>query len=120
METFKDVYYFKLLSNYEFTYNRIAETRRKEFLEHISQEFAAAEQDGSLDIDASYTDAEAARVRIIIDAPQNYPTYGVMITMERQIRSLESEIASIKNSLSYRVGRAITVLPRRLKDIIRK
>jgi len=63
---------------------------------------------------------EAARVRIIIDAPQNYPTYGVMITMERQIRSLESEVASLKNSLSYRVGRMITALPRRLKDIVRK
>jgi len=119
-DTFKDVYYFKLLSNYEFTYNRIAEVRRKEFLEHISAEFTEAEKDGSLDLDASYTESEAARVRIIIDAPQNYPTYGMMITLERQVRSLESEIASLKSSLSYRVGRALTAVPRKLKDLIRK
>lgn len=118
--TFKDVYYFKLLSNYEFTYNRIAEARRKEFLEHISAEFSQAERDGDLDIDSSYTDAEAARVRIIIDAPQNYPTYGTMIKLERQVRSLESEIAALKNSRSYKVGRLITAAPRKLKDLIRR
>jgi glycosyltransferase involved in cell wall biosynthesis len=119
-EKFKDVYYFKLLSNYEFTYNRIAQSRRKEFLEHISLEFAQAEKDGWLDMDASYTDAEAARVRIIIDAPQNYPTYGAMIKLERQVRSLESEINALKNSRSYKVGRLITAAPRRLKNFLRR
>lgn len=119
-ETFKDVFYYKMLSNYEFTYNRIAESRRKEFLEHISAEFAQAENDGSLDMDASYSESEAARVRILIDAPQNYPTYGVMIRLERQVRSLESEVNVLKNSLSYRVGRLITAAPRKLKAIIRR
>ena len=43
-----------------------------------------------------------------------------MISLERQVRSLEGEIASLKNSLSYRVGRILTAAPRKLKAIIRK
>jgi glycosyltransferase involved in cell wall biosynthesis len=119
-ETFKDVYYFKLLSNYEFTYRRIAEAARSAFLSHISAEFQAAEESGDLDIGKSYTQNEAARVRILIDAPETYPAYGAQLVLEARIHALESELSAIKSSASYRAGRLLTAVPRRLRSLLRR
>lgn len=119
-ERFKDLYYFKLLSNYEFTYRRIAEAARAEFLRHISAEFKAAEESGALNAEKSYTENEAARVRILIDAPETYPAYGAQLVLEARIHALESELSALKNSASYRAGRLLTAAPRKLRGLLRR
>ena len=39
---------------------------------------------------------------------------------KRIASSLEAESIAIKNSVSYRVGRAITAIPRKLRDLLKK
>jgi glycosyltransferase involved in cell wall biosynthesis len=119
-ETFRDVYYFKLLSNYEFTYRRIAQAARPEFLAAISAEFREATESGQLDMAKAYTQNEAARVRILIDAPETYPAYGTQLALEARIRALESELSAVKCSASYRVGRLLTAAPRGLRRLMRR
>ncbi len=119
-ETFRDAYYFKLLSNYEFTYRRIAQAARPAFLAAISAEFREAEESGQLDTAKAYTENEAARVRVLIDAPETYPAYGTQLILEARVRALESELSAVKNSASYRVGRLLTAAPRRLRNLLRR
>ncbi len=119
-ETFKDIYHFKLLSNYEFTYRRIAAEMRGEFLRHIAEEFRAAKASGELDMAKSYTDLEAERVRILIDAPETYPLYGRQIALEARVRALESELFAIRRSASFRLGRLLTSVPRKLRNAVKR
>jgi glycosyltransferase involved in cell wall biosynthesis len=115
---FKDVYFFKLLSNYEFTYRRIAEAARPKFLSHISAEFRRALETGDLEMSKSFTDLEAERVRILIDAPEAYPAYGAQLVLEARLRALEGELSAIMGSASYRAGRLLTAGPRALRALI--
>lgn len=117
-ETFKEIYYFKLLSNYDFTYNRIARERKNEYLLAISEEFKREYESGDMDIDRIYTPNEAARVRILIDAPLTYEVYAQVHALEARNAALTSELAAIKNSASFKLARKLTALPRKVRDII--
>lgn len=119
-DIFKDQYFFKLLHNYEFTYMRIAQESRAEFINRISAEFKDAEACGDLNVERVYTKSEAERVRILIDDPASYPSYGATIALRQRISALESELNAIKGSMSFRIGRAMTALPRRLVDLLRR
>ena len=119
-DTFKDIYYFKLLSNYDFTYHRIAKERKNEYLLSISEEFKREYESGDMDIDMVYSPNEAARVRILMDAPLTYDVYAQVHALEARNEALSSELAAIKNSASFKLARKLTALPRKLRDIIRR
>lgn len=109
-ERFKYVYWRKKYSNYVFTLNRIGNEYKKEYVDCISKEFKRAEQLGELCQDA-FPVTQWSGVQFLIKDSEGY--YRLCTTPGGAAAA--AEIEKIKNSNSYKLGFALTSIPRKIK-----
>lgn len=109
-ERFKYVYWRKKYSNYVFTMNRIGNEYKKEYVEQISKEFKRAEQLGELD-QSAFPVTQWSGVQFLMKDPEGY--YRLAIAPGGAAAA--AEIQKIKNSNSYKLGFALTSIPRKIK-----
>lgn len=117
-EKIKQVYWRKRVQNYEVTMTRIDAGVLPEYRARISREMKEGLDRGEYSLEA-FPEAERERVdaylnnRPIAEMPQiSYLPPG-----EQQARA---ETQLIMNSASYRIGRAITLIPRKLRDLAKR
>ena len=96
------------------------DVRQLEYLLTISEEFKTAFENGDLVFENSFSKLESQRVRLIIESPLSYPLFDKIIALEAQNKSLKSEIAAIKNSKSFKVGRMLTNPLRSIRNKIKR
>jgi hypothetical protein len=124
-ERFKYIYWYKKYGNYMNTVYRISEVYRKEYIYRFSQEFKRADQLGELDRSV-FDDFQWGRIQLIMNNPDGYCSIvlaGVdkqkIGALERRIADLEHEFNDMRNSVSFRTGRVLTSIPRKLRDLLR-
>ena len=131
------------MKNYDFTYNRVAQEYKREFLNRYAADFRKIREDGELR-ENLYTQQQWERLESITEDPDLFyythcprellfeaePAEGLP---EEQIFELRARLQAakklleeskwetrvVKSSLSYRLGRVITWLPRMLRATIR-
>lgn len=109
---FLSIYSFLKFRHYLFTFDRIAEEYKRMFLKHFSEEFNSAIQNGELD-ESLFTPDEWQKLFGIIKDPEAFYFEGI-------INNFRSQLDSVLNSSSYRVGRMITFIPRKLRGILER
>lgn len=107
-----------LFRNELFTYGRIAEELRPEYVDFISKDFAKLIADEELEL-SRFSDAELERLRCIMSEPEEFLRVKEG-SNPTKIERLEKEVERYRSSTSYKVGKAVTGLPRALKRALRK
>lgn len=110
-ERFKYVYWVKKFSNYGATLARIGNEYKREYIQRISAEFNRAEQLEELK-KSEFPSNKWEELRFLMKDPDGY-YYSVLRAGES---NAAKELEIVKNSTSYKVGFAITSMPRRLKE----
>ena len=120
------------------TIQRISLNFRKEYIYRFSQEFKRADQLGELSKDV-FDDFQWGRIQLIMNNPDGYYSmimsgvdkermrqleqkageYDRIRNLEPKLNSLEHEFNDMRNSVSFRTGRAITSIPRMVRDTIK-
>ena len=136
LEQFFPYYVVKKYDNYLFTYNRIGDEFKLEFLQRFSREFNEYKAKGLLSEDA-FTKNKLHTLSMIMNNPEQYyytHSNGINIdlhpsqdpNLELHLKHAlymqkraEREIHLIHKSASYRIGRFITFIPRVLRKIYR-
>ncbi len=121
------------MSNYNFTLNRIAPEYQQEFLQRYAADFIKIRNNGEL-YRSLYTEKQWQRLNDIMECPE-YVFYSEYFkpervreqkekvaalkkelrTLRKQRDSLQRKLTKLKGSKSYRICRAITWLPRRIR-----
>ena len=114
---FKYMYSLKKLHNYNFTLQRIGDQFKKEYVQRISREYKKAEANGELKQEL-FQPAEWDNLMLLIKDPEAY--YFKICVKNKQIRSLEKKVASLENSTSMKVGRAIMFIPIKIKKLLKR
>jgi len=109
-ERFKSYYYLKRFHNCMFTLTRISSQFKQEYVGRISAEFNRADALGELDFSA-FTGAEKERLLFLMRDPKNF----CLSVMENR-----SQYENILNSKTYRIGRMVTYIPRKIRDLLKK
>ena len=128
-------------TNYMWTMTRIGEKYRRQFLERMSEEFAVLMRDGELNKD-NFTTLQWTRLNRIIDDPVEYyfteiydhslarnpldlrrasgaaktATDKQLAETRKQRDVARREIELIHSSWTYKIGRFITYIPRKIRD----
>lgn len=117
-EKFISKYYRIKYGTYMFTYRRVAPEFKMVFLRRMSVEFYTARSEGQLDRSA-FTSSQWTQLNRIIDSPEDVfaeegITTGLLTRkqLENRLLRAESDLEAIRESLSFRIGNAITFLPR--------
>ena len=100
-ERFKGMYWYKKYNNYIGTIRRIGMEYRREFVERFSAEFKRGLE--KKELDPSVFSVAAWKI----------------MQLERKNQKLSNELAMIKSSKSYRIGRILLFIPRKLKEWIK-
>ena len=100
---FKYMYSLKKFHTYNFTLQRIGEQFKREYVQRISQAFYPVEWYDMM---------------LLLQDPDAY--YFKMCLKNKQIRSLEKKVASLENSTTMKVGRAIMFIPLKIKKLFKK
>ena len=111
------MYSLKKFHTYNFTLQRIGEQFKREYVQRISQEFKRAKENGELKQEAFYP-VEWDDMMLLIQDPDAY--YFKICLKNKQIRSLEKKVASLENSTTMKVGRAIMFIPLKIKKLFKK
>ena len=117
-ERFKYMYWYKKYGNYMNTVQRISLDFRKEYIYRFSEEFKRADQLGELNRDV-FDDFKWGRIQLIMKNPDGYCSIVMSGSDKQRLSDLEHEFNDMKHSLSFRVGRVITHVPRRVRDAIK-
>lgn len=110
-DRFCSFYYLKRFHNIDFTLSRISPQFKREYIERSSAEFARAKDLGELDYSAFY-DNEKERLKFLIGDAEGF--YYMQI--DQQYKKLYEDISK---SISFRIGRLITYIPRKFRDLFR-
>ena len=108
---FKYVYWVKKFSNYSATINRIGDQYKREYIQRISAEFNRAKQIGELK-QSEFPPNKWSDLQFLMRDPDGY-YYNIL---SRGGYKVQQQVEEIKNSTSYRLGFAITSIPRKLKN----
>jgi glycosyltransferase involved in cell wall biosynthesis len=108
---FKYVYWLKKYSNYNATVSRIGMEYKREYVKRISAEFKRAQQLGELKKDV-FPEAQWADLQFLMRDPDGY----AYLALNPSGTGTAKELKEIKNSTSYRLGFAITSIPRAIKE----
>lgn len=118
---------FFRMRNYNYTLSRIAPEFRLEFLHRYAEDFRKIDAAGELDR-ALYTDTQWEKIHEIMECPEyiyylDYYKGGYVKAENAKQKSradqLQHELDSVHNSVSYRIGRAVTWLPRKVRGGVR-
>ena len=83
----------------------------------MSREYKKAEANGELKQEL-FQPAEWDNLMLLIKDPEAY--YFKICVKNKQIRSLEKKVASLENSTSMKVGRAIMFIPIKIKKLLKR
>ena len=139
-ERFIYQYSRKKYLNYVFTYNRLAEEYKMEYLSVFNKEIRQAEADGEIDWEL-FLPKEKAELELILKRPEEYLAKNIINKLKREkkdeIKKIKSENHNLKiqnsyldeelrkqnvliydmwNSTSYKIGRGLTEIYRTKKD----
>ncbi len=127
-ERFKGMYWYKKYFNYMGTVDRIGEEYKEEYIKRFSAEFRRGVDKGEVD-KTLFSDISWAKIQMIISNPQAYYQTRVMPPIrERRLQAhverlqkrnqqLSEELSCMKSSVSYRLGRILTFLPRKIRNV---
>ena len=127
-ERFKGMYWYKKYFNYMGTIDRIGEEYKEEYIKRFSAEFKRGIDKGEVD-KALFSEISWAKIQMIVSNPQAYYQTRVMPPIrERRLQArverlqkrnqqLSEELDCMKRSVSYRLGRILTFLPRKIRNI---
>ncbi len=123
-DLFKDVFLMKLYHNCNFTLGRIANEFKLEYLKKFSEEFAPYLEEKAIR-EPYFTRQDIKKLNILVSDYQEYysnciETSDNKETLMRRNRELREQLYYQTNSLSFRVGRLITYIPRVVRDAIKK
>ena len=129
-ERFKGMYWYKKYNNYIGTIRRIGMEYRREFVERFSAEFKRGLEKNELD-PSVFSVAAWKKIQVVAAEPDTFYKVWVVASvterklnkkimqLERKNQKLSNELASIKSSKSYRIGRILLFIPRKLKEWIK-
>lgn len=129
-ERFKGMYWYKKYNNYIGTIRRIGMEYRREFVERFSAEFKRGLEKNELD-PSVFSVAAWKKIQVVAAEPDTFYKVWVVASvterklnkkimqLERKNQKLTNELAAIKGSKSYRIGRILLFIPRKLKEWIR-
>lgn len=129
-ERFKGMYWYKKYNNYIGTIRRIGMEYRREFVERFSAEFKRGLEKNELD-PTVFSVAAWKKIQVVAAEPDTFYKVWVVASvterklnkkimqLERKNQKLSNELAAIKGSKSYRIGRILLFIPRKLKEWIR-
>lgn len=129
--------YYRYL-NYMWTVDRITDTYIPDFIKRFSEDFKKLERNGELN-KALYSKEQWDRIQSIINNSDEYckrvmeerEALGLkkedqvaqlkreLIRTKKKAESLEMQLRDVHNSVSFRIGRKITWLPRKIRGGIR-
>ncbi len=107
--------------SYSWNCNRLKPKDQEDFIARAHQDFSKLRELGELD-ESFFSERNWLRVNMLIDSPMSYYALycapGKQIEeQKRRISYLERQNRMLKECNSYRIGRAVTWLPRKLKSI---
>ncbi len=118
---------YRRMCNYEFTLNRILKKDKLAFLQRYSQDFRLIAENGELD-PSLYSETQWGKIQDIIECPE-YVFYRYyykeanqdrqLIELRKQLSFANNEISAIRSSASYKIGRFVTFVPRKVRGGIR-
>ena len=125
-ERYKAMYSWKKFNNYLFTVQRISEEYKLPYIERMSAEFRRGleQQEYSMDV---FTELEQKKLKLILKSPQKYYEEYVLPTLKKEgsekkkssrSSAAERELEMIRNSTTYKVGKAIMFVPCALKRAV--
>lgn len=129
-ERFKGMYWYKKYNNYIGTIRRIGMEYRREFVERFSAEFKRGLEKKELD-PSVFSVAAWKKIQVVAAEPDTFYKVWVVagvterklnkkiMQLERKNQKLSNELAMIKSSKSYRIGRILLLIPRKLKEWIK-
>lgn len=129
-ERFKGMYWYKKYNNYIGTIRRIGMEYRREFVERFSAEFKRGLEKNELD-PSVFSVAAWKKIQVVAAEPDTFYKVWVVagvterklnkkiMQLERKNQKLSNELAMIKSSKSYRIGRILLFIPRKLKEWIK-
>lgn len=113
-ETFRTYYTYKKFSNYLFTLTRIADEFKDEYIDRFRREMIRAIELGELDRDLF----EPKKIYLLDTLLKSKKDFRKAIEEDRN-KTEQAELQKIKNSNSYKIGRAVTFVPRKVKRMLR-
>ena len=121
-EKFKYYYNYKRYFNYAFTNGRISDELKREYVERISKEMKRAVELDEVDVNL-FTPRTQERFGLLIKDPEGYYQKYALFegTSEvAKVRKLERELSEVRKSTTFKVGKALMVLPRSIKRSLKK
>lgn len=115
-ERYKYFFTLKKFHNYVFTLTRISDSFKKEFVERFGKEMKRARDREELDM-SLFTVLEQEKLNLLMnDSYGYYLKYGLYEgrSASERFYAAENELRKIKSSRSYKIGRKITWLPRKI------
>lgn len=111
-KNFLHQYCMKRYDSYWFTLNRIGWKDKEKYIYLMSKELAYMKKSGEM-VSDPFFDHEWAIINKIIDSPNDFWNEYI----ENNVDYYKYCISEIRNSKSYKIGMAITWLPRKMKDL---
>ena len=109
-ERFKFAYWQKRFGNYETTLRRIAPEFRKEYVKRMHSELKEAEKNRELSKHA-FGEGQWNALQFVLKDPRGY--------YMTKLSDSQKELHDIKGSTSYRLGFALTSVPRKMKKALK-
>ena len=123
-EKCKEAYISIAFANYLWTLNRIGVEHKREYLNYLSQALSEFISENKVNL-SKCSDSAKSKIRWIISDPESF--YSQNIINSREVARLKKENGALRKrvekfqaSPSWRIGRAITFLPRKLKKALKK
>lgn len=132
---FKGMYWFKKYNNYIATLRRIAPEMLWEYVQRFSAEFRRGLEKNELEKDV-FTPFAWGRITLLTsDAEKFYHTVAIPesnkrdpfvvrgsseVKLNKRIHELEHRLDLVENSTAYKVGRVATLIPRKIKDALKR
>lgn len=125
-EKLMPIFCVKKYDNYDFTYGRVGEEFKLEYVQRFAEEFRKHQEDSLLD-EELFEPGRWRKISKIIESPENYhelaeqgkaqqPQASNRLVEEN--RKLKEEINGIRYSISYKIGRMITYIPRKIRRAV--
>ena len=121
-ERFKSYYNYKRYFSYTFTIGRISDEFKREYVERISKEMKRAVELDEIDMNV-FTPRTQERFGLLVKDPEGYyQKYALFegTSEAAKVRKLEKELSEVRRSTTFKVGKALMLLPRSIKRGLKK
>lgn len=127
-ERFKGMYWYKKYNNYIGTLRRIGMEHKREFVERFSAEFKRGIEKNEIDPNV-FSSVAWRKIQVVVSDPDTFYRVWVVasaterklnkriVQLENENKKLMEELAKVKSSKSYRIGRVFLYIPRKIKGL---